>query len=207
MSDDLRVQWNVIPSSAPQPWLNCNRCRSATRFRASDKIRVNASGKRIDAWLIYKCTSCDNTWNRPILERRPVSTIDPQLLAALQANDPELARRLAFDAALSRHSFKVEHFDEVIVSKETVSGGAAFPCRLEIACILRQPTGLRVDRLLAAELRLSRSRIQNMQDAGHLAACPGGLRRPLRDGLCVRIDLLAVDDGASIVLAATGGEA
>lgn len=207
MSDVLRVQWKVIPVSAPQPWLNCNRCRGATRFRTSDKIRVNASGKRIDAWLIYKCTSCDNTWNRPILERRPVSTIDPQLLAALQANDPDLSRRLAFDASTLRHTFKVEHFDDVIVRKETVSRGAAAPGRLEIACVVPEPTGLRVDRLLSAELRLSRSRIQDMQDAGHLAAGPGGLRRPLRHGLCVRIDLLGVHDGDRIVLAATGGEA
>lgn len=207
MSDVLRVQWKVIPVSAPQPWLNCNRCRAATRFRTSDKIRVNASGKRIDAWLIYKCTSCDNTWNRPILERRPVSTIEPRLLAALQANDPQLSRRLAFDAATLRGTFKVERFDDVIVRKETVSRGAVPPCRLEIACVVPQPTGLRVDRLLATELRLSRSRIQDMQDAGHLVACPGGLRRPLRHGLCVRIDLLRIHDGDSIVLAATGGEA
>ena len=207
MSDVLRVQWKIIPVSAPQPWLNCNRCRGATRFRASGKIRVNASGKRIDAWLIYKCTSCDNTWNRPILERRPVSTIDPRLLAALQANDPDLSRRLAFDASTLWHTFKVDPVDDVIERKEIVSSTAVPPCRLEIACVAPEPIGLRVDRLLSIELRLSRSRIQSMQDAGHLAACPGGLRRPLRHGLCVRIDLLGVHDGDRIALAATGGEA
>jgi hypothetical protein len=207
MSDVLRVQWKIIPLSAPQPWLNCNRCRGATRFRTSGKIRVNASGKRIDAWLIYKCTSCDNTWNRPILERRPVSTIDPRLFAALQANDPDLSRRLAFDASTLWHTFKVEPVDDVIVRKEIVSRTAVPPCRLEIACVVAEPIGLRVDRFLSTELRLSRSRIQNMQDAGHLAACPGGLRRPLRHGLCVRIDLLGVHDGDRIALAATGGEA
>ena len=207
MSDVLRVQWNVIPSGAPQPWLNCNRCRSTTRFRASDKIRVNASGKRIDAWLIYKCASCDNTWNRPILERQPVSTIDPELLAALQASDPDLSRRLAFDVATLRNASRVEHFDDVIVRKETVSGCAGSPRRLQITCVVPEPTGLRVDRLLSTELRLSRSRIQNMQDGGHLAACPGGLRRPLRHGLRVRIDLLGVHDGDRLALAATGGEA
>lgn len=207
MSDVLRVQWKVIPLSAPQPWLNCSRCRDATRFRTSGKIRVNASGKRIDAWLIYRCTSCDNTWNRPILERRPVSTIDPQLLAALQANDPDLSRRLAFDASALRHAFKVEHFADVVVRKETVSRAAVPPCRLEILCIVPEPTGLRVDRLLATELRLSRRRVQDMQHAGRLAACPGGLRRPLSHGLCVRIDLVSVQDGDGIVLAATGEEA
>lgn len=207
MSDVLRVQWKVVPATAPQPWLKCSRCRGATRFRTSDKIRVNASGKRIDAWLIYRCTSCDNTWNRPILERQPVSTIDPRLLSALQANDPALSRRLAFDASALRHAFRVEHFDDVVVSKAAMARGPMEPCRLEIACVVPEPTGLRVDRLLAAELRLSRSRIQDMEDAGRLAAWPGGVRRPLRHGLCVKIGLLGVPDGDRIVLAATSGEA
>jgi hypothetical protein len=43
-----------------------------------------------------------------------------------------------------------------------------------------------------------------MQDAGHLAACPDGLRKPLRNGLQVRIELRGVHDGDKIALAATG---
>jgi hypothetical protein len=205
MSDVLRVQWTIIPATAPEPWLNCNRCRGTTRFRTSGKIRVNANGKRLDAWLIYRCTSCDNTWKRPILERRHVSTIDPHLLTSLQANDPDLSRRLAFEKV--RHTLKMEHFDDATVRKEVVSESARPACRLEIVCVVPETTGLRVDRLLATELRLSRSRIQSMQSAGHLAASPKGLRRPLRNGLHVRIELRGVHDGDEIAFAAMGGEA
>ena len=205
MSDVLRVQWTIIPGSAPEPWLNCNRCRVTTRFRTSGKIRVNANGKRVDAWLIYKCTSCDNTWNRPVLERRHVSTIGPQLLASLQTNDPDLSRRLAFEKL--RRKLKVEHFDDATVRKEVVSESTRPADRLEIVCVVPETTGLRVDRLLSTELRLSRNRIQYMQNAGHLAACPDGLRRPLRNGLQVRIELRGVHDGDRIALAATGREA
>jgi len=168
---------------------------------------VNANGKRVDAWLIYKCTSCDNTWNRPVLERRHVSTIDPHLLVSLQANDPELSRRLVFEADTSRRKLTTEHVDDVIVRKEVLSGSTRSACQLEIVCVVPETTGLRVDRLLSTELRLSRSRIRSLQDAGYLAACPGGLRRPLRDGLHVRIDLRGVDDGDNVALAATGGAA
>jgi hypothetical protein len=175
------------------------------RFRTSGKIRVNANGKRLDAWLIYRCTSCDNTWNRPILKRRHVSTIDPHLLASLQANDPDLSRRLAF--AKVRRNLKIEHFDDATVRKEVVSGSARPACRLEIVCVVPETTGLRVDRLLSTELRLSRSRIQSLQNAGHLEAFPEGLRRPLRNGLHVRIDLRGVHDGDKIALAAMSGEA
>jgi hypothetical protein len=205
MSDVLRVQWTIIPANAAEPWLNCNRCRGATRFRTSGKIRVNANGKRVDAWLIYKCTSCDNTWNRPILERRHVSTIDPRLLASLQANDPELSRQLAFETL--RRKLKMEHADDATVRKEVVSESARPACRLEIVCVVPETTGLRVDRLLATELRLSRSRIQSMQSAGHLAASPKSLRRPLRNGLHVRIELRGVHDGDEIAFAAMGREA
>ena len=205
MSDVLRVQWTIIPGSAPELGLYCNRCRGTTRFRTSGKIRVNANGKRVDAWLIYKCTSCDNTWNRPVLERRHVSTIGPQLLASLQTNDPDLSRRLAFEKL--RRKLKVEHFDDATVRKEVVSESTRPADRLEIVCVVPQTTGLRVDRLLSTELRLSRSRLQNMQNAGHLAACPDGLRRPLRNGLQVRIELRGVHDGDRIALAATGREA
>ena len=205
MSDVLRVQWTIIPGSAPEPWLNCSRCRGPTRFRTSGKIRVNANGKRVDAWLIYKCTSCDSTWNRPVLERRHVSTIDPQLLASLQTNDPDLSRRLAFEKL--RRGLKAEPFDDATVRKEVVCESARPADRLEIVCVVPETTGLRVDRLLSTELRLSRSRIRNMQKAGHLAACPDGLRRPLRNGLQVRIELRGVPDGDKIALAATGREA
>jgi hypothetical protein len=204
MSDVLRVQWTIIPANAAEPWLNCNRCRSTMPFRTSGKIRVNANGKRVDAWLIYKCTSCDSTWNRPILERRHVSTIEPQLLASLHANDPELCRRLAFEKW--RRKLTVEHFDDVTVRKIVVSENTQPVGRLEIVCVVPEMTGVRVDRLVANELRLSRSRIQNMQSAGHLAACPAGLSRPLRDGLRVRIELRGVHDGDKIALAATGKE-
>ena len=165
---------------------------------------MNANGKRLDAWLIYKCRSCDSTWNRPILERRHVSTIEPRLLAALQASDPDLCRRLAFEKW--RRKLKVEHFDDATVRKEVVCGSAWPTGRLEIVCVVAETTGLRVDRLLANELRLSRSRVRSMQDAGHLAAWPADLSRPLRDGLRLRMELRGVHDGEEIALAAAGGE-
>ena len=88
-----------------------------------------------------------------------------------------------------------------------MSESARPACRLEIVCVVTETTGLRVDRLLSTELGLSRSRIQSMQNAGHLAACPAGLRRPLRNGLQVNIELRGVHDGDKIARAAMGREA
>src|SRR5882724_3722987 len=150
MSDTMRVQWTIVPQIAPQPWLNCNRCGGIKPFRSSEKIRVNANGKRVDAWLIYKCTSCDSTWNRPILERRHVRTIDPLFLMSLRANEPELVRRLAFDAEnLRRKVGLVEKFDDVVVRKEVLTESMTPVRWLKILCAVPETTGLRLDRLLA----------------------------------------------------------
>ena len=210
MSDVLRVLWTVVPRTAPQPWLNCHRCRGIRKFRSSEKIRVNANGKRLDAWLIYKCTSCDGTWNRPVLERRHVRTIDPLFLISLRANDPELVRGLAFDAEnLRRKVGLVEEFDDVLVRKEVLSESMPPARRLEIRCAVPETTRLRVDRLLATELHLSRSRIRNLQNTGDLAVSPEGsrmLRTAVRDGMRVTIDLSEAYDRDKIAMAARSSD-
>ena len=205
MSDTLHVQWTIVPRMAPQPWLNCNRCGGLKRFRSSEKIRVNANGKRIDAWLIYKCTSCDRTWNRPILERRHVRTIDRRFLMSLHANEPRLARRLAFDAEdLRRRAGHVEEFDNVVL-KDVLSESIMPIRRLEILCTVPEPTRLRVDRLLATELHLSRSRIQSLERTGELIVFNDGsrvLRKAVRDGPCLTINLASTRDGDRIAMSA-----
>ena len=184
MSDVLRVQWTIVPRTPPQPWLTCSRCGEPSPFRSSDRIRVNANGKRLDAWLIYKCTGCGSIWNRPILERRPVRTIEPDFLAALHTSEAALTRRLAFDIeGLRRSAARVEEFDDALVTRAVLSA-STMPRQLEILCRVPEPVGLRLDRLLANELGLSRSRIQNLAKSGDLVVLPpeSSLRRPVRDG-------------------------
>jgi hypothetical protein len=180
------VQWTITPRTAPQPRLNCSRCRGPKCFRSSDRIRVNANGRRIDAWLIYRCVGCDSTWNRPIVERREVSALDREFLLSLQANDPDLVRGLAFDvAALKRFTGQVEEFDDVLVIRRVLSEGLLPVLRLEIECLMPRPIGLRMDRLLASELHVSRSVIQKLAETAQILTVPSGfnLRRPPRDGL------------------------
>lgn len=81
MSQYLRIRWAIAPAIAPRPLINCNHCGGVRPYRCSSKFRVNANGKRIDAWLIYRCAECDNSWNFTILERRNRYDIEPALLA------------------------------------------------------------------------------------------------------------------------------
>jgi hypothetical protein len=199
VSNILYVQWTITPRTAPQPWLNCRRCGGPRGYRSSGKIRVNANGRRIDAWLIYRCTACDGSWNRPVVERREVSAISPDFLLSLQANEPELVQRVAFDVAgLKRWADHVQEFDDVLVDKRVLTERPRPVLSLEIECLVPRQIGLRADRLLASELQLSRSCLRRLEKVAQIRTVSPGLtlRRSLRDGMRLIIDVSSLPEGS-----------
>jgi len=192
MCQSLRVRWTITPKIPPQPWIICNGCGGLRAFRSSDKIRLNANGRKLDAWLIYKCTVCDRTWNRTIFERRNVRHVDPTMLRALQSNNPDWVRAEAFNLeALRRESSRIDEFAEFDVRKELLRETAGWT-RLEIEFSISLAASARFDRLLATELHISRARLNSLYESGLLTTSPtrtGMLRRRIRDGLCVTVDL------------------
>jgi hypothetical protein len=208
MSGYLRIRWAIAPKIAPQPLINCNRCGTVKAYRCSSKFRVNANGKRIDVWLIYRCVDCDNSWNFGILERCNRRDIEPALLQALEGNDPVLARRHAFDTvALRNRVGRVEEFPEVAVQKEMLGDIQENTTGLELQLGLEMPISLRLDRLLAGELGISRSRLQALEERRLLVVNPEGakaLRKPAREGTAIRIELAGEPDREAIISAAGG---
>ncbi|TAJ83238.1 DUF1062 domain-containing protein [Reyranella sp.] len=192
MCDSLRVRWTIVPQTAPQPWVACSKCGSLRAFQSSGKTRLNANGRKLDAWLIYKCLTCEKTWNRPIFERRNVRTIEPSVLDALQANDPQWIRAETFNLdALRRKSQRVDEFPECDVVKD-VRHETRHWTKLEIELVVPLPASTRLDRLLASELQVSRARLQTLHDAGTLRTDSAGadiLRRRIKAGTQVTIDL------------------
>ena len=208
MSSTLSVRWTIAPAIAPRPLINCNRCGGLRPYQCSGKFRVNANGKRIDVWLIYRCTACENSWNFGIFERRNRRDIEPALLQGLESNDPALARRHAFDVvALRGRAGRVEEFPDVAVRKQVLVGRAEEATALELQLRVEMPTSLRLDRLLAGELGISRSRLQGWEERKRLKIDPDGaraMRKPLRDGLAIRIDLADGADRCAVLSAARG---
>ncbi|MBE1710307.1 MULTISPECIES: DUF1062 domain-containing protein [Mesorhizobium] len=208
MSGTLRIHWAITPEIAPRPLINCNRCGGVKAYRCSGKFRVNANGKRIDVWLIYRCVDCDNSWNFGIFERCNRRDIEPVLLQALESNDAGLARRHAFDiVALRKLVGCVEEFPDVAVHKRLLGGASESAVALELQLGLEMPTSLRLDRLLASELGISRSRLQTLAERRLLVVDPDGakaLRKPARQGMTIRIDLAGEPDHEAIICAAGG---
>lgn len=193
----LPVRWTITPLTAPRPWIACSGCGEFKPFQASGKIRLNANGRRLDAWLIYKCLACDKTWNRPIFERRNIRDIDPAVLDALQSNDPRWIRGEMFNLdALRRKAQRVDEFPEVAVAKDLLGDRPGWT-GLAIELITPLPVSTRLDRLLASELKISRTHLQALHDGGSLRTGCGradSLRRRIRTGTQVTIDLTGEAD-------------
>jgi hypothetical protein len=208
MSHTLTVLWTIEPQAAPRPWLACSRCRGARPFECSGKTRLNANGRRLDAWLIYRCADCDDTWNRPIFERQYVRDIAPDTLDALQNNDPGWIRRVSFDVeGLRRSTDKIEEFADCHVTRRVVAQPRDACTQLEIVLEVPLAVSMRADRLLSAELGLSRNRLVRLEEAGRLTLLSGSrkaLQRPIRDGLQVALDLSDEGDRGEIADRAGG---
>ncbi|WP_117190560.1 DUF1062 domain-containing protein [Rhizobium terrae] len=208
MCDILHIEWTLTPKNPPRPILACSGCGGQKPYRSAGRIRLNANGKRLDAWLIYKCTTCDGTWNRTIFERQSVRSLDPAVLEAVQASTPDFVARLEFDAeALKARAGRVEEDPELEVRKRMVSSMSGWR-RIEIAFVLPYPTTLRLDRLLAAELGLSRSRLQKLFEAGEIRARPERkdvLKRTVRDGAAITLDLSDEAERMAVGRMAMGG--
>jgi hypothetical protein len=206
MSNVLRVQWTIVPQKPPQPWLNCNRCVGLRLFESSGKVRVNAQGKRLDAWLVYNCIACKNSWNRPIFERRNVREVEAPLMNDLLGNDPDCVRRLAFDVEdLRRKSERIAEFPGVDVRKEALNRPMSSVDMLELRLVAPFPVRLRLDRLLASELKLSRARVQKLAASDVLRISTAGvraLRRYVKDQTIVEIAISGLDDELDIKAAA-----
>lgn len=176
-------------------------CGGVRAFRSSDKIRLNANGRKLDAWLIYKCTNCDRTWNRAIFERQSVRDIDSVTLEALQSNDADWIRAETFNLeALKRASQRIDEFAEFEVRKELLFELPGWS-HLEIEFSISFPASARLDRLLASELQVSRSQLSAFHEAGLPTTNPnriGVLRRRIRNGLRVTLDLSGLDDRQSV---------
>jgi hypothetical protein len=145
------------------------------RFASSDRFRLNAQQVTVDVWLIYKCVDCGCTWNCAIIERCPVRNVDPRRYSLFERNDKELAWSCAFDyRLLSGADVQVDMTFEVSVeSSETGLDDHVGGSRM-IVIESPYPGIIRLDRLLAQQLQISRTSVRELCDTGRLRIYPDG---------------------------------
>lgn len=155
---------------------DCASCSTARAFVCSERFRVNAQKKSLDVWLNYRCECCEDVWKFPLLERRSVSEIGPAL-DAFARHDPATVWKYAFDfPRLRPHVIRIDSYVRVQIERTPLADAAAPTGYICIDFDVPFPCDIRLDRLLAGELKVSRSSLQvdpRQQDA---------LRKRVRDG-------------------------
>ncbi|ASP33803.1 DUF1062 domain-containing protein [Labrenzia sp. VG12] len=181
MSLIINAEWTVHRSEAPSILRPCGRCKCTRPFESTGKFRVNANGNRLDAWLIYSCTSCNKSWNRTVFERKPVGRVRQADFAAMQSNDPEYAERIARLPKSGEGGLGPQKAGFSLTKR---CGGLARDMRcaalLRILNPKREP--VRLDRVLAHGLSVGRKDVAMLVDAGvlHIQNAPAKpLRRPV----------------------------
>ncbi|MCE8008933.1 DUF1062 domain-containing protein [Aestuariivita sp.] len=182
MTGAFRQIWVIQPTTPPGPLRHCATCGTTRPFHPSGKVRLNANGRKLDAWLIYKCTTCDRTWNCPVYERVTLSDLASQELDAMHLSAPAWVWRHANDlSVLRRHCDRIETSAEVTVQRSVADGPSRDWSILHLDLRVPCPTGCRLDRLLAREVALSRAGLRAMVRTGGLRTPKGakGLRHAL----------------------------
>lgn len=158
-------KWVITPTALPEVLRNCSKCGSNSRFLCSGSFRMNANGRNIDVWLIYKCAQCDTTWNMEILSRIKPNQIERSLYESFARNDPALAARYAFDARILGKNKADVCYDNMtyIVEKEIIDNESNM-----IEIISDYDLNIRLDKLLSEQLSISRAKIKSFFEDGNV---------------------------------------
>ncbi|GAB7184704.1 DUF1062 domain-containing protein [Kitasatospora sp. Ki12] len=168
MNTDRKALWAVRQSALPAVVRPCPDC-SGTRHRPSGKVRVNASGKLLDVWLLLSCAACDRTSKVPVHERVHVSSLDPARLVAYENNDPAVVRELTMSASLAtRNGYRLDWTGAWALETRTPLYALDDPTPLTVLVGFELPVPVRVERLLMLGLGLSRTAVRRLAGSGHI---------------------------------------
>jgi hypothetical protein len=203
----LNVVWRVNPVTPPRPWRHCNKCGDSRPFNSSGKIRLNANGRKLDAWLIYKCQSCEDTWNLRVLERAAVTSIAKADLHAMHTSEPDWVREREYDlTALKRQCDRIDLSPDLSVTKSLDGDLPQVWSTIVLTIDAPRSTGQRLDRFLASELKLSRSALQSMYRVGGLQ-CDGvagrALKRPVGGRFALRFVAARLTEDERAIVSST----
>jgi len=183
----------IVPLHTPRVYRNCKNCEKKREFYCSEKFRMNAHQKKLDVWLIYKCSVCDTTWNCTILTRVPPSRIPPELYDKLQNNDKETAWRYAFDyELLKRNGAEPDPAVEYVVENGVLNLFNLPRPQVSIMITFDYRVNVRLDTLLSNNLSMTRKQLETLFNKRIIEVFPEtirDLRKKLKTEIMVLINL------------------
>lgn len=163
-----KVVWSLQCSALPAARKYCKKCGAKTLFFCSEQFRVNAQRKYLDVWLIYRCSSCDTTWNATILTRVAPQSLPPALLEGFHSNDRRFVTQFAMDVEFLR-----KNGAEVSLPGWSVVGEAFSPWEAaEVRIQSEFSLPIRVSTVVRSKLGLSAQRFSDLLAAGKIKSVP-----------------------------------
>lgn len=156
------LTWNISVASAPTLMKRCSKCACET-FVNSGKFRVNANGRKLDVWLIYRCASCDATWNLTVFERTEPTKIERGLYERFLANDALLAQQYGSDSAFLKRNSATITPDSLELR---IDGALPEDSEAEITLVPDVPMDAPVEKVIAQKLGISRSCLRRAEERG-----------------------------------------
>ncbi|MCA1057467.1 DUF1062 domain-containing protein [Rossellomorea aquimaris] len=170
MSVNNQFTYEIIAQETPIVKRNCSKCKTNTEFYCSEKFRVNANQKIMDIWLIYNCTHCEGTWNYPILSRVNINKIDSVLIQKFMNNDIETIWNYAFQINKLRKLCNDVMTDiRYELKKEKLDSQSN---EVTFRLSYKYDFGLRIDKLIAEILGISRSKVNKLSQDGTILLNP-----------------------------------
>lgn len=204
----IHVDWKLVPVRPPTITRRCPRCNSHKAFQSSGKFRINGHGRRLDVWLIYKCSYCEQTWNCTVLSRVTPESIGKTLLDKFMDNDEPTTWKYAFDREFmkrngSEMALEFEYrVDGPDVSLADLPAGET----LELAIDLDYPMNhVRTDSFIGERLGLSHRQLEGLFARGQLTIEPAVQADPkkkLKRPIVARLDV----DAARASIAASAAK-
>lgn len=164
MKQNNRKKWIIMPESLPVVLRRCPKCGKKTEFGNSGKFRVNANGRMLDIWLIYRCKTCETSWNMTIYERVAPDRLKQEEYRRFLDNDMHLAAEYGSSPAIfarNRADWTLPSNEYTVQAVDTLA-----PCRREgwdeIQIKLGGCITPRLDTLFARQLGISRSQVKRL---------------------------------------------
>jgi len=161
----LQLHWEIALDALPCYHKKCTRC-GGELFENSGAFRVNANGKRLDVWLICRCTNCKTTWNLTVYERINRSALGETTYAALLENDAALTMQISLDRTFLTRNRAVIDAGSLSwhVLGEPIPHGEA----TQIAVTAQACLPIPAVKVIAQKLGLSSSRVKALITSGTL---------------------------------------
>lgn len=156
--------WEVTFLKPPKVKHHCKKCGAEREFTSSERFRVNAQGKQLDIWLIYKCDICGNTWNMDVLSRTKPQDISDRLLEAYYGNNKQLALSVATNLSVLQKNKVTPIITPCLyeITGEDIS--SAYSGKL----IIRSTFPIKLATVLKEKLHLTNSELGDLLRSGKL---------------------------------------